>query len=273
MTNRPHVFIVRTTDDRPLAALIGRPAVKGVELTGNGPAGADVDDHGTFTRDLAVRPATAGSGCARSSRRRVPRIRLRLPTWELEEHHAGLFNPTSPGSPARACRPQAGAAVRAPGADADRAHPGAQGARGTAAWPAHCSAGSASRRRAADRAARRHLRARLRDRRQLGAAPAGHPGPPVLGHRHEVARRGPVTMVFAAVPELVAAPDRGRRQQPRPVGPDTAARKFQKVVHQRQQARPRPVRRRAGLLGGGVRPSSWSPWRRPGPSRSACCTC
>ena len=35
MTSRPHVFLVRTSDDRRLgAALIGRPAVTGVELTG-----------------------------------------------------------------------------------------------------------------------------------------------------------------------------------------------------------------------------------------------
>ena len=37
MTSRPHVFVVRTSDDRRLgAALIGRPAVTGVELTGAG---------------------------------------------------------------------------------------------------------------------------------------------------------------------------------------------------------------------------------------------
>lgn len=38
MTSRPHVFVVRSGDDRRLAAaLLGRPAVRGVELTPNGP--------------------------------------------------------------------------------------------------------------------------------------------------------------------------------------------------------------------------------------------
>jgi ABC-2 type transport system ATP-binding protein len=53
MTSRPHVFLVRSSDDRLLgAALIGRPAVNGVELT---PRGLQVRaaDYGTFSRELA----------------------------------------------------------------------------------------------------------------------------------------------------------------------------------------------------------------------------
>jgi ABC-2 type transport system ATP-binding protein len=53
MTNRPHVFLVRSSDDRSLAAaLIGRPAVSAVELT---PKGLQVRaaDYGTFTREIA----------------------------------------------------------------------------------------------------------------------------------------------------------------------------------------------------------------------------
>ena len=53
MTNRPHVFLVRSSDDRELgAALIGRPAVSAVEVT---PAGLQVhaSDYGTFTREVA----------------------------------------------------------------------------------------------------------------------------------------------------------------------------------------------------------------------------
>jgi ABC-2 type transport system ATP-binding protein len=53
MTNRPHVFLVRSSDDRALgAALIGRPAVSAVELT---PHGLQVraSDYGTFTREVA----------------------------------------------------------------------------------------------------------------------------------------------------------------------------------------------------------------------------
>ena len=53
MTSRPHVFLVRTSADRALgAALIGRPAVTGVELT---PRGLQVrtSDFGAFARELA----------------------------------------------------------------------------------------------------------------------------------------------------------------------------------------------------------------------------
>jgi ABC-2 type transport system ATP-binding protein len=53
MTSRPHVFVVRSGDDRRLgAALIGRPAVSGVELT---PKGLQVraSDYGAFSADIA----------------------------------------------------------------------------------------------------------------------------------------------------------------------------------------------------------------------------
>jgi ABC-2 type transport system ATP-binding protein len=52
MTHRPHVFAVRSTDDRRLAvALIGEPAVTGVDV---GPAGLTVraGDYGAFARVL-----------------------------------------------------------------------------------------------------------------------------------------------------------------------------------------------------------------------------
>jgi ABC-2 type transport system ATP-binding protein len=54
MTSRPHVFGIRSSDDRLLAAaLIGRPAVTGVQLT---QAGVQVSarDYGTFCREIAV---------------------------------------------------------------------------------------------------------------------------------------------------------------------------------------------------------------------------
>jgi ABC-2 type transport system ATP-binding protein len=60
MTSRPHVFLVRSSDDRLLgSALIGRPAVSGVELT---PRGLQVraSDYGTFTRELAGLTRDAG---------------------------------------------------------------------------------------------------------------------------------------------------------------------------------------------------------------------
>jgi ABC-2 type transport system ATP-binding protein len=54
MTSRPHVFLVRTSDDRLLgSALIGRPAVTGVELTGGG-LQVRASDYGTFSRELAA---------------------------------------------------------------------------------------------------------------------------------------------------------------------------------------------------------------------------
>jgi ABC-2 type transport system ATP-binding protein len=54
MTSRPHVFLVRTSDDRLLgSALIGRPAVAGVELA-NGGLQVRASDYGTFSRELAV---------------------------------------------------------------------------------------------------------------------------------------------------------------------------------------------------------------------------
>lgn len=52
MTNRPHVFAVRSTNDRALAvALIAEPSVSGVELD---PTGLTVraGDYGAFTRAL-----------------------------------------------------------------------------------------------------------------------------------------------------------------------------------------------------------------------------
>jgi ABC-2 type transport system ATP-binding protein len=54
MTSRPHVFTVRSSDDRLLGAtLIGRPAVTAVELTGHG-LQVRTSDYGAFCRDIAV---------------------------------------------------------------------------------------------------------------------------------------------------------------------------------------------------------------------------
>jgi ABC-2 type transport system ATP-binding protein len=53
MTSRPHVFLVRSSDDRLLgSALIGRPAVTGVELTTDG-LQVRAADFGAFSRELA----------------------------------------------------------------------------------------------------------------------------------------------------------------------------------------------------------------------------
>jgi ABC-2 type transport system ATP-binding protein len=53
MTNRPHVFLLTSSDDRALgSALIGRPAVSAVELTQHG-LQVRASDYGTFTREIA----------------------------------------------------------------------------------------------------------------------------------------------------------------------------------------------------------------------------
>jgi ABC-2 type transport system ATP-binding protein len=53
MTSRPHMFLVRTSDDRRLgAALIGRPSVTGVEMSGGG-LQVKASDYGAFSREIA----------------------------------------------------------------------------------------------------------------------------------------------------------------------------------------------------------------------------
>ena len=54
MTSRPHVFLVRTSDDRLLGRrLIGRPRLPAFEVT-NGGLQVRASDYGTFSRELAV---------------------------------------------------------------------------------------------------------------------------------------------------------------------------------------------------------------------------
>jgi ABC-2 type transport system ATP-binding protein len=53
MTNRPHVFTIRSSDDRRLAvALIGEPSVTGVELEDGAGLTVRAGDYGSFTRAL-----------------------------------------------------------------------------------------------------------------------------------------------------------------------------------------------------------------------------
>ena len=54
MTSRPHVFTVRSSDDRLLASiLVGRPAVTAVELSRTG-LQVRTSDYGAFCREIAV---------------------------------------------------------------------------------------------------------------------------------------------------------------------------------------------------------------------------
>ena len=52
MTNRPHVFMVRSSDDRALGAALIGAAVTAVELTAQG-LQVGAADYGTFTREIA----------------------------------------------------------------------------------------------------------------------------------------------------------------------------------------------------------------------------
>ena len=53
MTSRPHVFLLHTSDDRRIgSALIGSPAVTGVEMTGSG-LQVKASDYGAFSRQIA----------------------------------------------------------------------------------------------------------------------------------------------------------------------------------------------------------------------------
>jgi ABC-2 type transport system ATP-binding protein len=53
MTNRPHVFTIRSNDDRRLAvALIAETSVAGVEIDKSGVLTVKASDYGTFTRSL-----------------------------------------------------------------------------------------------------------------------------------------------------------------------------------------------------------------------------
>ena len=69
MTDRPHTFTIRSSDDRRLAAgLVGNPAVYGVELT-DGRLAVRTSDYAAFTRALAGdRPRRRPDAPSRSAR-------------------------------------------------------------------------------------------------------------------------------------------------------------------------------------------------------------
>jgi ABC-2 type transport system ATP-binding protein len=53
MTHRPHVFTIRSSDDRRLAvALMGRASVAGIDIDPKGGLTVRASDYGTFTREL-----------------------------------------------------------------------------------------------------------------------------------------------------------------------------------------------------------------------------
>jgi ABC-2 type transport system ATP-binding protein len=75
MTNRPHVFVLKSSDDRELAsALISSNAVAGVQLTDDGSLEVRASDYGAFTREIAKVASSRGV-----------RLRELLPTDESLE--------------------------------------------------------------------------------------------------------------------------------------------------------------------------------------------
>jgi ABC-2 type transport system ATP-binding protein len=61
MTNRPHTFTLKSTDDRRLAAeLIAEPSVQSVDLARDGGLAIRTSDRGLFTRALPRRARAAG---------------------------------------------------------------------------------------------------------------------------------------------------------------------------------------------------------------------
>ena len=89
MTSRPHVFVVRTSDDRRLGAcLIGRPAVTGVEVTGRGLQVRAVRLRRVQPRARRARPGRGNPAAGTAARRRVAGKRLHLPGRSLKEKAA-----------------------------------------------------------------------------------------------------------------------------------------------------------------------------------------
>ncbi len=80
MTSRPHVFLLHTSDDRRVgSALIGSPAVTGVEMTGRG-LQVKASDYGAFSRrDRRAHPRPGRAAARPAARGRVAGERLRLP--------------------------------------------------------------------------------------------------------------------------------------------------------------------------------------------------
>ena len=105
MTSRPHVFLVRTSDDRRLgASLIGRPAVTGVELTGRGLQVRAVRLRRVQPRARGARAGPGNPAAGTAARRRVAGKRLRLPGRDLTEEAASPCSESRAGSsPASPC--------------------------------------------------------------------------------------------------------------------------------------------------------------------------
>jgi ABC-2 type transport system ATP-binding protein len=84
MTSRPHMFLVRTSDDRRLgAALIGRPSVTGVEMGCRSRPRTTARSAGRSPGSPGSRASSSGSCCPRMNRWRAC-----SPTWWSSERAA-----------------------------------------------------------------------------------------------------------------------------------------------------------------------------------------
>ncbi len=102
MTDRPHTFTMRSSDDRRLAAaLVGHPSVFGVQLD-DGRLAVRTSDYAGFARALPVLARAGGVSILElASDRRGPRERLRLPGAAMSGPTPGPVDARRPGGPGR----------------------------------------------------------------------------------------------------------------------------------------------------------------------------
>ena len=205
MTNRPHVFLVPSSDDRALgAALIGRPAVSAVELTAHG---LQVRASPTTERSPGKSPGLAAitaSGCAGPACGRVAGKRLHLPAGVLmtRRHHGrppgdgqqddrtaapGLLNTDIIRLTLRATIGRKRALLFAlPAVILIGISALLKATTKSPLWPPEVLGTCRLPDSGADRADRRRQRPRRRDRRRQHRAPAGHAGEPPVGGTEQV---------------------------------------------------------------------------------------
>ena len=265
MTNRPHVFLVRSSDDRALgSALIGLPAISGVELTGHG-LQVRASDYGTFTRELAgLTPRPWHSPDPGAAGRRVAGKRLHLPAGVLMSQPnqrtgqpmSGLFNGVIIRLTLRATMSRKRALLFAvPAIILIGISALLKATASGNEWPPRRPRPDRLPSPRADGADSRRQRARRRDRGRQHRAPARHAGQQADRGAQQVPRRGGADRGVRGRAGIPGRGDRDRRGQ---------------------QTGDRAVRRRAGRIGhlqravrdgdGGFQPQAgrW-PW--------ACFTC
>ena len=218
MTDRPHTFTIRSSDDRRLAAgLVGHPAVYGVELTDGRLSVRTSDFGGVHPGAGGRRPRRRAVAARGPPDRRGPRERVRLPGAPVIRVIAAPDLPGAGRAPAGAPREPARRA-------ADPRRPARPGVR-AGVRPRHGHdddhrpAGDLDD-RAARRARVRDVGARLRARRRDRDLPAGQADRPLADRRGQGRRRGRAggggdraggVLAAAAILGRAGGPDRGDR--------------------------------------------------------------